>query len=142
MYFPGLLVALIGMEPSAALQGRLFDLKQRFVQTMPDRIAAIASTLADYVEGDGEMTDRLERQFHTLGGTAGTYDLHAVAAAAFEGEEACSEINRSLLDSDHLAYVTFLVEQLRVALVADAPAQWTARSILSAPPSHTGVSAA
>jgi HPt (histidine-containing phosphotransfer) domain-containing protein len=130
------------MDSSTVLKGRLFDLKQRFVQTMPDRIAAIASTLADCAEDGGEMTDRLERQFHTLGGTAGTYDLHAVAAAAFEGEEACSEVNRSLLDSDHFAYLTFLVEQLRVALVSDAPAQWAARTILNAPPGHTGVSAA
>ncbi|MGZ5475669.1 MAG: hypothetical protein ACXW3E_01400 [Thermoanaerobaculia bacterium] len=36
------------MELPTTLKGRLFDLKQRFVQTMPDRIAAIASTLAGY----------------------------------------------------------------------------------------------
>ena len=81
------------MEPSTALKGRLFDLKQRFVRTMPDRITAMPSTLA--------------RPYHTLGGTAGTYALHAVAAA------------------------TFLVDQLRVALAADAPAQWTARTVLT-----------
>jgi HPt (histidine-containing phosphotransfer) domain-containing protein len=121
------------MEASPALKRRLLDLKQRFVETMPDRIAAIASTLSDCVAGGGEATDRLERQFHTLGGTAGTYDLHAVAAVAFEGEEACTEPNRSLLDSDYFAYLAFLVEQLRVALVADGPAPWTPYGILSAP---------
>ena len=119
------------MEPSTALKGRLFDLKQRFVRTMPDRITAIASTLAGCVDGGREATDRLERQFHTLGGTAGTYDLHAVAAAAFEGEEACMELNQSPLDSDNFTYLTFLVDQLRVALAADAPAQWTARTVLT-----------
>src|SRR4029077_12815367 len=135
------------MEPSVSLKGRLFELKQRFVQTMPDRIAAIASTLAGCVDGGREATDRLERQFHTLGGTAGTYDLHAVAAAAFEGEEACMELNQSPLDSDDFTYLTFLVDQLLVALAADAPAQWTARTILRAADARgaaheqTGVSA-
>ena len=136
------------MEPSATLKGRLFDLKQRFVQTMPDRIAAIASTLSACVEGGKEVSDRLERQFHTLGGTAGTYDLHAVAAAAFEGEEACMELGHSPLEGDNFTYLTFLVDQLRVALATDAPAQWTARTILSAADAstaaheQTGVSAA
>ena len=142
MYFFTHLPALTGMEPSASLKRRLFDLKQRFVHTMPDRIAAIASTLAGCAEDEAEMTDRLERQFHALGGTAGTYDLHAVAAAAFEGEEACSEIKRSLPDSDHLAYLTLLVEQLRIALVADVPFEWTAPTILTATPGHVGVSTA
>jgi HPt (histidine-containing phosphotransfer) domain-containing protein len=120
------------MEPSTTLKGRLFDLKQRFVQTMPDRVAAIASTLAGCVDGGREVTDRLERQFHTLGGTAGTYDLHAVAAAAFEGEEACMELNQFPLDSDNFTDLTFLVDQLRVALATDAPPQWTARTVLTA----------
>jgi len=120
------------MEPSTTLKGRLFDLKQRFVQTMPDRIAAIASTLAGCIDGGREVRDQLERQFHTLAGTAGTYDLHAVAAAAFEGEEACAELNQSPLDSDSFRYLTFLVDQLRGALAADAPAQWTARTVLIA----------
>jgi HPt (histidine-containing phosphotransfer) domain-containing protein len=120
------------MEPSATLNGRLLDLKQRFVQTMPDRIAAIATTLAGCADGGSEMTDRLERQFHTLAGTAGTYDLNAVAAAAFEGEEACAELGQSPLGGDSVTYLAFLVDQLRAALAADAPAQWTARTVLSA----------
>ena len=98
---------------------------------MPDRIAAIASTLDDCREGGREVTDRLERQFHTLGGTAGTYDLNAVAAAAFEGEEACMELNQFPLESENFTYLTFLVDQLRVALAADAPEQWTARTVLT-----------
>ncbi len=136
------------MGPPTTLKGQLFDLKQRFVRTMPDRIAAIAATLAACLDGGSEATHRLERQFHTLGGTAGTYDLHAVAAAAFEGEEACVEINRSPLDSDGFTYLTFLVDQLRGALAIDAPAQWTAHTVLTAAderpalPAKTGVSPA
>jgi hypothetical protein len=112
------------------LKGRLLDLKQRFVQKMPDRIAAIASTLA-CVHGDGEAMDRLERQFLTLAGTAGTYELGAVAAAAFEGEAACVGLKESPFDDDSVKYLTFLVDQLRRALAADAPDQWTSRTVLT-----------
>lgn len=110
------------MDPTNPLIGRLLDLRQRFVKTMPDRIAAIAATLADCIDGGPEATDRLERQFHTLAGTAGTYDLHTVAAAAFEGEEACVELAQSQIDSDHFKYLTFLVEQLHGALAVDSQA--------------------
>jgi chemotaxis protein histidine kinase CheA len=123
------------MEPSISLEelkGRLFDLKQRFVQKMPDRIAAIATTLAACIAGDGDAMDQLERQFHTLAGTAGTYELTAVAATAFEGEAACAGLKESPLDSDNFKYLTYLVDQLRGALAADAPAQWTARTVLTA----------
>jgi HPt (histidine-containing phosphotransfer) domain-containing protein len=70
------------MESSTTLTGRLLDLKQRFVRKMPDRIAAITSTLSGYEDGSAEVRALLERQFHTLAGTAGTYDLDAVAYLA------------------------------------------------------------
>src|ERR1700737_2584996 len=124
------------MEPSTTLNGRLFDLKQRFVLTMPARIAATASPLAGCCDGGKEVTDRLERQFHTLAGTAGTYDLTAVAAAAFDGEEACADANRSPLD---IRYLSILVDQLRFALAADVPSQWTARTVLVAPDAEDAV---
>lgn len=113
------------------LKGRLLDLKQRFVQKMPDRIAAIAATMAGCMAGDGGAMERLERQFHTLAGTAGTYELTSVAAAAFEGEAACAALKESPLDSDDFKYLTYLVDQLRGALAADAPGQWTARTVLT-----------
>jgi HPt (histidine-containing phosphotransfer) domain-containing protein len=118
------------MEASATLKKRLTDLKQRFVLTMPERIAAIASTLADGLNG-GEVMDRLERQFHSLAGTAGTYDLDAVAAAALEGEEACAELKQSPLDKDNFTYLSFLVDQLHGAFAADAPAPWIERPVIA-----------
>lgn len=118
------------MHAVATLKGQLFDLKQRFVQKMPDRIAAIAETLAHYVEGETQAGDRLERLFHTLAGTAGTYDLRAVAAAAREAEEVCAQHNHASLDRETLSYLAFLVDQLRTALAVDAPALWTARTVL------------
>jgi chemotaxis protein histidine kinase CheA len=104
------------MEPSAALKGQIIELRARFIRKMPDRIEAITSTLASCVDGGSDAMDRLERQFHTLAGTAGTYDLNAIAAAAFDGEEACADVNRSPLD---IRYLSILVDQLRFALAAD-----------------------
>jgi HPt (histidine-containing phosphotransfer) domain-containing protein len=134
------------MQSATTFKERLLDLKWRFVRTMPDRIAAIASTLAGCMDGGREMTDRLERQFHALAGTAGTYDLDAVAAAAFDGEEACAELNQSPLDSESFTYLTFLVNQLRGALDASVPVHWTPSTVFTAahaPVSRqTGVSAA
>ena len=115
-------------------KGRLIELKHRFVRTMPDRIAAIASTLAVAAAGDGEATARLEREFHTLAGTAGSYGLNAVGAAAFEGEEACAGLEKSPLDGETVETLTRLIDQLRGALAADAPDHWMARTVLTAAP--------
>jgi HPt (histidine-containing phosphotransfer) domain-containing protein len=115
------------------LKVQLFELKQRFVQRMPDRIAAIGSALGDCTDGGGEAMDRLERQFHTLAGTAGTYDLNAIAAAAFEGEEACAELNKAPLESEGFVYLMLLVDQVRGALAADVPEMNAGtRTVLSA----------
>ena len=111
------------MESPTPLERRLLDLKQRFVRTLPDRIAAITSTLNDYRDSRPELINRLEREFHTLAGTAGTYDLPAIAAAALEGEEACMELNQSGPDSGDYTYLAFLVDQLQIALAIDAPSQ-------------------
>lgn len=111
------------MESSTSLTARLLDMKQRFVGTMPDRIATITSTLSGYADGGGELRALLERQFHTLAGTAGTYDLDAVAAAAFEGEQACVEIGKSQPDGGDFMYLDFLVGQLHGALAVDAARQ-------------------
>lgn len=110
------------MKPANPLIGRLLDLRVRFVRMMPDRIAAIQAALADCADGGTEAMLRLEQQFHSLAGTAGTYNLNTVAAAAFEGEEACAEVARSPLDGDSYKYLTFLVDQLHGALAADRPA--------------------
>src|ERR1700687_5768000 len=106
------------MAPTAVLKGQLIELKDRFVRKMPDRIEAIAATLTSCIDGGSDAMDYLERQFHTLAGTAGTYDLTAVAAAAFDGEEACADANRSPLD---IRYLSILVDQLRFALASDVP---------------------
>ena len=107
----------------SSLIGRLLDMRRRFFGTVQDRIAAITSTLSGYADGGDEVRALLERQFHTLAGTAGTYDLDAVAAAAFEGEQACVEIGKSKPDGGDFMYLDFLVGQLHGALAVDAARQ-------------------
>lgn len=68
------------MEPSAALKGQIIELRERFLRKMPARIEAIASTLTACIDGGSDAMDRLERQFHTLAGTAGDQLRFALAA--------------------------------------------------------------
>lgn len=106
----------------SVLDEKLLALKRRYVLTVPDRIEAIAATLAGWMDGGSETTERLELQFHTLAGTAGTYELRSIAAVAAVGEEACVELDHSALDGDDFTYLSFLVDQLQYAVVADARA--------------------
>jgi hypothetical protein len=103
----------------SVLNEKLLVLKNRYVLTLPDRIAAIASTLAGWTDGGAETTEQLEMQFHTLAGTAGTYKLMTVAATASEGEEACIEVDHSPLDREDFIYLSFLVQRLQHALLVD-----------------------
>jgi chemotaxis protein histidine kinase CheA len=128
------------MNHSTALEGRLLDLKQRYVRSLPERIGAIASTLTTLGDGSRGMTEKLGRQFHTLAGTAGMYDLNSVSAAAAEGEEACSEINRNPVDGSSFQYLSFLVDQLYGALEADGGPRWARGAVLSATDAWVAVS--
>lgn len=129
------------MDHSTALKERLIDLKQRYMRSLPERIDAIAGAVTSLGEGDRETTEQLERQFHTLAGTAGTYDLNAVSAAAAEGEEACSEINRNPAGSSNDApHLSFLVDQLYDALAADGGPEWAGGALLSATEAWVAVS--
>jgi HPt (histidine-containing phosphotransfer) domain-containing protein len=109
------------MNATNRFENRLNELKQRFVRRMPERIAAITSTLAGYGDGGREATRRMETQFHNLAGTAGTFDLEAIAAVACEGEQACAELNQSAPDSGDFSYLAYLVERLEGALAIDTP---------------------
>jgi HPt (histidine-containing phosphotransfer) domain-containing protein len=109
------------MNATNQFENRLIEMKQRFVRMMPDRIAAISSTLAGYGDGGREATRTMETQFHNLAGTAGTFDLEAIAAVASEGEQACAELNQSAPDSGDFSYLAYLVDCLQGALAIDAP---------------------
>jgi chemotaxis protein histidine kinase CheA len=103
----------------SVLNEKLLVLKNRYVLTVPDRIADIASTLAGWANGGAKTTEQLAMQFHTLAGTAGTYKLMTVAATASEAEETCLEVDHSPLDREDFIYLSFLVKRLQHALLVD-----------------------
>ncbi len=119
LYFCGPLKGLlISMERSRTLNTRLLDLRDHFIKTVPGRIDAINETLAQCATNDPTAMHRLERQFHTLAGTAGTYGLLEIAAAAGEAEATCADAQEAWLDGESFYYLQYLVDQLRRA--ADA----------------------
>ncbi len=108
------------MQVAESFQGRMNTLTSRFVGTMPQRVTAIAETLTLCSRNSLTAAPTLERQFHSLAGTAGTYGLDAIAAVAAEGEETCSCIGEGSID-ENLTYLNFLVSQLRIAAGDCAP---------------------
>lgn len=79
------------MTTTSRFETRLHDLKDRFAQSLPRRVAEIAETLRQR-QIDGEAEGTLDRQFHNLAGTAGTFGFHSIAATATEGYDECSEL--------------------------------------------------
>ena len=102
------------MEGTEALMGRLVDLRGRFIKTVPGRVDAIAATLAR-CEADFAAIHQLERQFHTLAGTAGTYGLDSVAITASEAEAVCAEFLETHVNNETFHYLKDLIDQLRAA---------------------------
>jgi diguanylate cyclase (GGDEF)-like protein len=95
---------------------KLLQLRERFTAGLPRRIDEIAGTLSNCEAHLAPLSD-LERQFHSLAGTAGTYGLTAVADLAAAGEAACgtdtpdsasemSDYFHSLIDSMRRAPTT------------------------------------
>jgi chemotaxis protein histidine kinase CheA len=108
------------MQTAENFQGRMATLTSRFVGTMPQRVTDIAETLTRCSRDSLTAAPLLERQFHSLAGTAGTYGLEAIAAVAAEGEETCSSLGDGSID-ENLTYLNFLVSQLRAAAGDYAP---------------------
>jgi PAS domain S-box-containing protein len=99
---------------TTTFERRLGELRTRFVQAMPARVEAIEKTLRDCMaKRTPEAATALERHFHSLAGTAGTYGLLDVEAAAREGEEA------SMARDD--GRLTAAVDRLRAAAGIDSP---------------------
>ena len=95
---------------SARFQARLLELRNRYVQCLPDRVAAIVQTLRECQEL-GTASGVLDRQFHNLAGTAGTYGLFAIAATAMEGFDECVDLNGARIEGD-ARYLWSVVEEL------------------------------
>ena len=96
---------------NASFETRLLDLRNAFVRSLPDRIAAIAETLRRRLDGENESAHTLERQFHNLAGTAGTYGLLAIAASAQEGLDECSRLDGDRIGT-HARSLWSVVEDL------------------------------
>jgi PleD family two-component response regulator len=83
---------------------KLLQLRERFTAALPRRIDEIAEALAR-CEADPSTLPDLERRFHSLAGTAGTYGLAEISALSAEGEDACgtdTSVSAALFDRLHI----------------------------------------
>lgn len=96
---------------TAGVQRRMHDLRKRFVQSLPDRIADIANSLRERQRLNWAEEGTLDRQFHNLAGTAGTFGLFAIAAAAEDGFEECSDLSGARIEGE-ARYLWSIVEEL------------------------------
>ena len=101
------------MINATRFEARLFDLKNRFVQSLPGRVAEIAETLR-HRQGDDDAAGTLDRQFHNLAGTAGTFGFHSIAAAATDGFDECVEIGSGRIHGE-ARYLWSILDELAYA---------------------------
>jgi len=111
---------------------RLAELKGRFARSLPGRVEEIAETLRrrqDY--DDGQET--LDRQFHNLAGTAGSFGFLSIAAVAADGFDECAEAGSGPI-SGEARYLWSIVEDLAYAAsgehfnAPDPTDEWLARN--------------
>jgi chemotaxis protein histidine kinase CheA len=67
------------------LEDRIRALRQRWAQTLPDRVASIGGMLMHAAECGCDRAELL-RQFHTLAGTASTFGYEDIATLAWDAE--------------------------------------------------------
>jgi chemotaxis protein histidine kinase CheA len=106
------------MQTAQTIEVRLANLTRRYLATVADRVTTIAETLVRCRRGNPGAALLLQRQFHSLTGTAGTYGLFAVSAVAAEAEETCAAFESGPIDDESFTYLNFLVDHLR-ALTGD-----------------------
>lgn len=105
------------MIPANRFETRLVDLKSRFARSLPGRVEEIAEALRqrqDYDDGKGT----LDRQFHNLAGTAGTFGFLSIAAVATDGFDECAEIGTGRF-SGETRYLWSILEELAHAASGD-----------------------
>jgi HPt (histidine-containing phosphotransfer) domain-containing protein len=112
----------VANDMTKTLERRLHDLRERFVGSLPERLATMAETLRQCQDGVPQTGGKLDRQFHTLAGTAGTYGLHSIAAAAVDGEDACGQLGGDSIEEFDARYLWSLIEELQYAIAMDAGA--------------------
>jgi chemotaxis protein histidine kinase CheA len=67
------------------LEDRIRALRERWAQTLPDRVASIEGMLTHAAECGCDRAELL-RQFHSLAGTASTFGYDDIAALAWDAE--------------------------------------------------------
>jgi len=75
------------------LNARIAAIRDRFAAGLPDRAARVRA-LADRAASDAEAAADLHREAHGIAGSAGTFRLDAVAAAARRVEAAADPLRR------------------------------------------------
>lgn len=79
---------------------KLLQLRERFAGALPNRIDELADAVKACESQPATLHD-LERKFHSLAGTAGTYGLTEIADLAAAGEDACEANGPQLFDRLH-----------------------------------------
>jgi HPt (histidine-containing phosphotransfer) domain-containing protein len=102
--------ALRNIMNDPRLSTRVLELRNRFIRSLPDRIAAIMENLRER-QGSSERGETLDRQFHNLAGTAGTFGFFAIAAAAADGFDECVGLDGGRIEGD-ARYLWSIVEEL------------------------------
>lgn len=103
----------------SAVEERVRMLRQRFTESLPDRVAEIRRSWMR-LRANPELPalfEELARQLHTLGGTAGTYGLMNVAGLSIEGELVCEDLDGQA-DAETLLYLATLIEDIGRAVDA------------------------
>jgi diguanylate cyclase (GGDEF)-like protein len=104
------------MGAVASVEERIRVLRDRFVCGLTVRVAGIEAELA-HMADDGSAME-LERLFHTLAGTAGTYGLDRIAELAAHGEEICDD---QIVDATAMRSLHVIASDLRAAIAAEGP---------------------
>ncbi|HJW92170.1 MAG TPA: response regulator [Thermoanaerobaculia bacterium] len=79
---------------------KLLQLRERFAAALPQRIDDLDGAIRS-CEAEPATLHDLERKFHSLAGTAGTYGMNDIAGLAAEGEDACEANAPQLFDHLH-----------------------------------------
>jgi diguanylate cyclase (GGDEF)-like protein len=103
------------MGAVASVEEKIRVLRDRFVQGLAGRVVTIDAELGEMAANGSAVA--LERHFHTLAGTAGTYGLDRIAELAAHGEEICSD---PIVDAGAMRSLHAIVADLRAAIAAEA----------------------
>lgn len=101
----------------SAVEERIRMLRERFNESLPDRVADIRRSWMR-LSANPELPalhEEFARRLHTLGGTAGTYGLMNVAGLSVEGELACADLD-GRADAETLLYLATLIEDISCAV--------------------------